>query len=151
MKDKKQQKKHKHIARIDQISKHVHGWYVRVRFNGIIHSKLFSDLTHGGRKQSLTAALSWRDAKEKEVGKPRTDRNIITACRSNTGVVGVRLDKKSNRYVVSWVTTEGKQGKTSVSVLLHGKEKAFQIACEKRRVKENARLFPKKEGVKQTC
>lgn len=151
MKEKFTTEKHKHIARIDQINKHVHGWYVRVRFNGVTHSKLFSDLTHGGLKQSLAAAISWRNAKEKEVGKPRTDHNIITACRSNTGVVGVRLNKKTNRYVVSWITNEGKQGKTSVSVLKHGKEKAFQIACEKRLLKESERLFPKKAKGKQTC
>lgn len=56
MKDKKQIKKHKDIARIDQVSKRTYGWYARVRFNGKILSKLFSDLKHGGRAASLLAA-----------------------------------------------------------------------------------------------
>jgi len=136
----KQTEKHKDIARIDQVSKKTYGWYARVRFNGIIHAKLFSDLKHGGRAASLIAAIAWRDATEKEIGKPRTDRSIVSASRKNAGVVGVRLNEKLNKYEVSWVTSQGKQGKTSVSILKYGKEKAFQIACERRREKEEERL-----------
>ena len=138
---KNQAEKHKDIARIDQVSKKTYGWYVRVRFNGKIHSKLFSDLMHGGRTASLLAAIAWRDATEKEIGKPRTNRSIVTASTKNAGVVGVRLNEKLNKYEVSWVTLHGKHGKTSVSISKHGKEKAFQIACEKRKEKEMERLF----------
>jgi hypothetical protein len=52
----------------------------------------------------------------------------------------VRLNEKLNRYEVSWVTADGKQGKTSVSIRKHGKERAFAIACEVRKAKEQARL-----------
>lgn len=137
---KNQAKKHKDIARIDQVSKNTHGWYVRVRFNGKIHAKLFSDLLHGGRAASLLAAIAWRDSTEKKLGKPRTDRQIVTVSNTSTGVVGVRLNKEMNRYEVSWLTPQGKQGKTSVSILRHGKKRAFQIACEKRKEKESERL-----------
>lgn len=136
--------KHKDIARIDQASKRTHGWYVRVRFNGTTHSKLFSDLKHGSRAASLVAAIAWRDSTEREIGKLRTDRNIVTVSNSSPGVVGVRLNEKLNRYEVSWVTLQGKQGKTTVSILKHGKEKAFQIACERRKEKEAERLSPQK-------
>lgn len=138
---KNQAEKHKDIARVDQASKHTYGWYVRVRFNGKIHARLFSDLKHGDRAASLLAAITWRDSKEREIGKPRTDKNIVTRSNTNAGVVGVRLNEKLNRYEVSWVTLRGKQGKTTVSILKHGKEKAFQIACEKRKEKETERLF----------
>ena len=138
---KNQAEKHKDIARIDQVSKKTYGWYVRVRFNGKIHSKLFSDLMHGGRAASLLAAIAWRDATEKEIGKPRTNRSIVTASTKNAGVVGVRLNEKLNKYEVSWVTLQGKHGKTSVSIAKHGKEKAFQIACERRKEKEKERLY----------
>ena len=131
----------KDIARIDQTSKRTYGWYVRVRFNGKTHSKFFSDLKLGGRDASLLAAIAWRNSTEKEIGKPRTDRNIVTASTKNAGVVGVRLNEKLNKYEVSWVTRQGKHGKTSVSISKHGKEKAFQIACEKRKEKETVRLF----------
>ncbi|MDF1577333.1 MAG: AP2/ERF family transcription factor [Desulfurivibrionaceae bacterium] len=132
--------KHKDVARIDQESKRTHGWYVRVRFLGKTHSKFFSDKKNGGRYSSLLAALAWRDKKEKELGKQRTDRHIVTVSNTSTGVVGVRLNEKLGRYEVSWVNKDGKQGKTSVSVAKHGKKKAFERACEIRKKKEAIRL-----------
>ncbi len=132
--------KHKDIARIDQESKRTHGWYVRVRFQGKTHSKFFSDKKCGGRYSSLLAAIAWRDTTEKRLGKIRTNKHLVTVSNSGTGVVGVRLNEKFNRYEVSWVTTKGKQGKTSVSVRKHGKEGAFIKACAIRQKKERARL-----------
>lgn len=132
--------KHKDVARIDQEDKRTHGWYVRVRFQGTTHSKFFSDGKCGGRYSSLLAALTWRDAMEKKIGKIRTDKHLVTVSNTTTGVVGVRFNEKLNRYEVSWVNRVGKQGKTSVSVNKNGKEKAFQIACEIRKAKEAERL-----------
>ena len=132
--------KHKDIARIDQEEKRTHGWYVRVRYYGKTYSKFFSDRKCGGRYSSLLSALAWRDKTEADLGKVRTDKHIVTVSNSKTGVVGVRLNSKLNRYEVSWVTIEGKQGKTSVSIRRHGPEKAFEKACEIRKVKEAERL-----------
>ena len=132
--------KHKDIARIDQETKRTHGWYVRVRFLGTTHSKFFSDKKCGGKNSSLLAAISWRDKTEKKLGKVRTNKHMVTVSNSGTGVVGVRLNEKLNRYEVSWVNDIGKQGKTSVSIAKHGKKKAFSRACAIRREKENARL-----------
>lgn len=132
--------KHKDVARIDQEEKRTHGWYVRVRFEGTTHSKFFSDRKCGGRYSSLLAALTWRDTLEKQLGKIRTDKHLVTVSNTTTGVVGVRFNEKLNRYEVSWVNRVGKQGKTSVSIKKNGKEKAFQIACEIRKVKEAERL-----------
>lgn len=141
--DKKQKlllEKHKDIARIDQESKRTHGWYVRVRFLGKTHSKFFSDRKCGGRYSSLLSAISWRDKTEKKLGKVRTNKHMVTVSNSGTGVVGVRLNEKLNRYEVSWVTHQGKQGKTSVSISKHGKKSAFARACAIRSEKEKARL-----------
>ncbi len=132
--------KHKDIARIDQEVKRTHGWYVRVRFYGKTYSKFFSDRKCGGRYSSLLSALAWRDKTEIKLGKVRTDKHIVTVSNSKTGVVGVRHNEKLNRYEVSWVTTEGKQGKTSVSINKHGKKKAFELACSIRKKKEAERL-----------
>jgi hypothetical protein len=144
MEDEKKQKflleKHKDIARIDQETKRTHGWYVRVRFIGKTHSKFFSDRKCGGRYSSLLSAISWRDKTEKKLGKVRTNKHMVTVSNSGTGVVGVRLNEKLNRYEVSWVTDQGKQGKTSVSISKHGKKNAFSRACSIRRERENARL-----------
>lgn len=132
--------KHKDIARIDQESKRTHGWYVRVRFEGKTHSKFFSDKKCGGRYSSLLSAIAWRDNTEQSLGKLRTNKHVVTVGHSGTGVVGVRLNKDKNRYEVSWVTPQGKQGKTSVSIAKHGKEKAFARACAIRQEKERQRL-----------
>ncbi len=132
--------KHKDIARIDQDSKRTHGWYVRVRFLGKTHSKFFSDKKCGGRYSSLLSAISWRDKIEKKIGKIRTNKHMVTVSNSSTGVVGVRLNEKLNRYEVSWVTQQGKQGKTSVSIKRHGKKSAFLKACSIRQEKERFRL-----------
>ncbi len=132
--------KHKDIARIDQESKRTHGWYVRVRFQGKTHSKFFSDRKCGGRYSSLLSAIAWRDTTEKRLGKVRTNKHLVTVSNSGTGVVGVRLNSKFNRYEVSWVSSHGKQGKTSVSIRKHGKENAFIKACKIRQEKERARL-----------
>ena len=141
--DKKQKmllEKHKDIARIDQESKRTHGWYVRVRFLGKTHSKFFSDRKCGGRYSSLLSAISWRDQTEKKLGKVRTNKHMVTVSNSGTGVVGVRHNEKLNRYEVSWVTAQGKQGKTSVSIRKHGKKAAFERACQIRKERESDRL-----------
>jgi hypothetical protein len=132
--------KHKDIARIDQESKRTHGWYVRVRYLGKTHSKFFSDKKCGGRYSSLLSAIAWRNKREKEVGKVRTNKHMVTITKSGTGVVGVRLNEKLSRYEVSWVNKLGKQGKTSVSIKKHGKKNAFNRACSIRQEKERARL-----------
>jgi hypothetical protein len=132
--------KHKDIARIDQEEKRTHGWYVRVRYFGKTYSKFFSDGKCGGRYSSLLSALAWRDETESRLGKKRTDKHIVTVSNTGTGVVGVRLNDKLNRFEVSWVDALGKQGKTSVSITRHGRDKAFEIACAIRRFKEAERL-----------
>jgi len=131
---------HKDIARIDQESKRSHGWYVRVRFNGKNHSKFFSDKKNGGRNSALLAAIAWRDNTREKIGKPHTDKHIVTKSTTNTGVVGVRHDEKMNCYFVSWVTKDGKPGKTSVSIRRHGKVGAFKKARQIREQKEAERL-----------
>ncbi|MBC8209335.1 MAG: AP2 domain-containing protein [Desulfobulbaceae bacterium] len=132
--------KHKDIARIDQEAKRTHGWYVRVRYLGKTHSKFFSDRKCGGRYSSLLSAIAWRDNIERQLGKIRTNKHMVTVGHSGTGVVGVRLNDDKNRYEVSWVTPLGRQGKTSVSIARHGKKKAFEQACAIRQEKERIRL-----------
>jgi AP2 domain-containing protein len=132
--------KHKCIQRIDQDSKRTHGWYVRVKFQGKMETKLFSDKKYGGRQSGLELAIAWRNSTEKKLGKIRTDKHFLTVINSKTGVIGVRQNKKCNRYEVSWVTPEGKQGKTSVSIGKHGKKEAFIKACSIRQEKERLRL-----------
>ena len=125
--------KYEDISRIDQEIKSTHGWYVRVRFKGKTLSKFFSDRKYGGRYSSLLSAISWRDKTEKKLGKIRTNSHMVTLTNSKSGVVGVRLNEKQNRLDVSWVTQQGKQGKTTVSITKHGKKEALARAIAIRR------------------
>lgn len=131
---------YKDITRIDQDTKRTHGWYVRTRFQRKTHSKFFSDGKYGGQHSALLSAITWRDDTEKKIGKTRTDRHLVSVSNTTTGVVGVRFNEKLNRYEVSWVKKDGRQGKTTVSIKKHGKEKAFQLACEIRLEKEKERI-----------
>jgi hypothetical protein len=130
----------KDIARIDQESKRSYGWYVRVRFKGKVYSKFFSDKKNGGRNSALLAAITWRDSTRKKIGKPQTDRRIVSVANATTGVVGVRLNEELHRYEVSWCTRDSRQGKTSVSIKKHGRKEAFKRACAIRKKKEAIRL-----------
>lgn len=130
---------HKDITRVDKHSSGKYGWLVRVRFKGKIYSKLISDRKSGGKDAGLVLAIEWRDNTEKRLGKIRTDKHIVTSKKSGTGVVGVCLNKKLNRYDVTWVDGQGKQHKTSVSITKHGPRGAFYKACALRNEMEYAR------------
>lgn len=132
----------KGISRIDQPSKRSHGWYVRVPIKKKLKSKYFSDKKNGGKNAALLAAISWRNDEWKKTGKPPTNKHVVTVPHksNNTGVVGVYLNERLNRYEAGWVSPEGKQKKTSVSIKKWGKEGAFLKACEIREEKERERV-----------
>jgi hypothetical protein len=132
--------KHKDISRIDQDSKRTHGWYTRISFHGKTYSKFFSDKKSGGKNLALLSALAWRDLTRAKIGKPQSDRHIVTVARNNTGIVGVRLNEKMSRYEVSWVNPDGRQGKTTVSFNKRGKAAALKLAVRKREEKNQKRI-----------
>lgn len=126
--------KHRGISRLDQESKRTHGWYSRVTHERRTIAKFFSDKKHGGRYSSLILALEWRDQTTILLGKSLNTTGLSRVRSTPTGVVGVRLDETRQCYRVTWVK-DGKQGKTTVSILKHGKVKAFEIACRIRQEK----------------
>lgn len=131
--------RYKGISRIDQDANHTHGWYVRVWFNGKMYSKFFSDEKNGGSERALTKAVRHRNYLEKDIGKPRTDRKVVTYSPKNkTGVVGVVRKVKEGRevYEVNWNPTPGVIKRTSVSIDRYGEEKAFLRAYKIRKKKE---------------
>jgi hypothetical protein len=65
---------------------------------------------------------------------------VTAGNKGTTGIIGVNFDEKRNRYVATWVTPEGKQGKTSVSIAKHGKEKAFETARHIREERNTLRI-----------
>ncbi|HEX8709775.1 MAG TPA: hypothetical protein VF723_16155 [Pyrinomonadaceae bacterium] len=139
---------HKGISRIDQEKRKTHGWYVRVRFDGVQRSKFFSDESNGGREKALEAAVRFRNRLEQDLGKPRTDRLVIARNpRNSSGIMGVQRKTKvvktpkgervtRNVYEVTWNPEPGKLARTWVSIDEYGEEAAFRKACAIRREKE---------------
>ena len=136
------------ISRIDQPSRNTFGWYVRVMFNGVTRCKFFSDKVSGSKGKALEAAIKYRDKAEKELGKPRTDRQVSSGRgRNETGVTGVNIKKqvvKSEKgervinkyYVVTWHPWPGKTCAKMVSIEKYGERGALLRACRIRREKE---------------
>jgi hypothetical protein len=138
---------YKGVSRIDQPKKNTHGWYVRVSYNGQLHSKFFSDFKYDGKEKSLQEAISYRNKLETELGKPRTDRVVVVKHpRNKTGMLGVqrtvRKQKKGNKvyywsvYVITYQPEPGVVKSTSVSINKYGEKEAFLRACAIRKQKE---------------
>ena len=137
---------YKSVSRIDHRKRKTHGWYVRVKFNGELRSRFFSDSVCGGKRAALREAVQCRNEIEKEMGKPRTDRMVPSLiARNQTGLLGVRLGtKRSQRkgprlsriYEVHWAPEPGRLGRTSVSIEKYGAKEALRRALEIRQEKE---------------
>ena len=139
--------RHKGISRIDQPGRHGVGWYARVAHRGKTFSKYFADGAHGGRDAALRKALRWRNAKEKEVGKPRTDRVVASvSSRNRSGIPGVF--RMRSQYVVAWSPEPGKLERELVSIARYGVKGALKRAIELRRKRERA-VYGKEIGARR--
>ncbi len=127
------------------------GWYVRIKFRGKEHRKFFAFQRWGSEDEALEAAIEWRDEKELELGKPRTDRMVVVRRDNKTGVTGVQRARQhtgatypdgtkkpnySDVYVVSWCPEPGVRRNTSFSIPKYGEEEARRKAIALRRKKE---------------
>ena len=129
--------RYKGISRIDQPKKHGVGWYARVTFRGKTWSKYFADGAHGGTDAALKKSLRWRNAKEKELKKPRTDRVVPAAStRNRVGVPGVF--RMRNHYVVAWSPEPGTLRREFISITRFGQKEALQKAIDLRRKRERS-------------
>lgn len=136
--------RHKNITRIDHPAKRTHGYNVRVAWKGEKYGKFFSDRIHGDRLAALDAAIAWRDKTEKQIGKPRTEHQVVGwHSRNNTGVVGVRRRKRGNVEVfeATWISRGDKRKRvtTCFSIARHGEKKAFKLALRARQSGERTR------------
>ncbi len=127
--------KAKGVVRIDDPGGHGVGWYARVTYEGKTTSKYFADGSHGGTKKAFELAIGWRDATEKKLGKPRTDRTLTRkSTRNPTGIKGVYRSRTS--YVVAWSPEPGQLVREFVSVSKLGEAEALRQAVELRRKRE---------------
>lgn len=132
--------KHKGITRIDHPAKRTFGYFVRVTWNKQRRSKFFSDSVYGDRLAALDAALQWRNLAERELGKPRTERQVIGVSRTSTGIVGVRRTVKDGREVYEATWREGGRiRRTSYSIAKHGEKRALSLARRARERYERMR------------
>ncbi len=128
----------KHITRMKY--KPPYGWVARFQYDKKAYQKFFSDSKYGGENLALLAAVSWLKDTKQKLGIPDTSLSVVGSSRSNTGVRGVSFSEKSNRYFASWTDAKGKLSTVSFSVKKYGKEKAFKLACAKRKEGEELRL-----------
>lgn len=132
--------RYKGVTRIDHPAKRTFGYFVRVTWNKVTHSKFFSDKVYGDRLAALAAAVEWRDATEKAIGKPRSERQVIGAPRTSSGIVGVRRIVKEGREVYEATWREGNRvRRTSYSIAKHGERKARALARQAREQRESVR------------
>ncbi len=132
--------KHKGITRIDHPAKRTFGYFVRVTWNKQRRSKFFSDSVYGDRLAALSVALEWRNEAERELGKPRTERQVIGVSRTSTGIVGVRRTVKDGREVYEATWRDGNRiRRTSYSIAKHGERRALALARRAREKFEKAR------------
>jgi hypothetical protein len=139
--------KHKGITRIDHPAKRTFGYFVRVTWNKQRRSKFFSDSVYGDRLAALSVALEWRNEAERELGKPRTERQVIGVSRTSTGIVGVRRTLKDGRDVYEATWRDGNRiRRTSYSIAKHGERRALSLARRAREKYEKARHRRPVEG-----
>lgn len=136
--------RHKNITRIDHPAKRTFGYNVRVAWKGQKYGKFFSDQKHGDRLGALAAAIEWRDNKEKEIGKPRTEHQVVGwSSRNKSGAIGVRRCKRAgvDSFEVTWMIYGDRPRKTatSYSIAKHGEKKAFKLALRARQRGERLR------------
>jgi hypothetical protein len=132
--------RYKGITRIDHPAKRTFGYFVRVTWNKQRRSKFFSDSVYGDRLAALSAAIEWRHAAERELGKPRTERQVIGVSRTSTGIVGVRRTLKDGREVYEATWREGNRiRRTSYSIAKHGERRALMLARRARERYERQR------------
>ena len=126
----------KGVSRIDDPGRHGVGWYARVRFRGKTYSKYFADASHKGTRAAYAKAIAWRNEKERELGKPRTDRIVPGGRTGSAKSIGVYRSKQS--YVVAWSPAPGKVRREFVSIAKYGQREALRRAIELRRKHERA-------------
>ncbi|MBL6966637.1 MAG: hypothetical protein ISR60_08780 [Anaerolineales bacterium] len=139
----------KSITRMDY--KKAVGWYVRIKFKGVEHRKFFSDGAWGGYDDALESAIEWRDEKELEIGKPRTERRIQSNPNNALGVTGIqRIWRKTGAtypdgslkpnytevYYVTWCPNTRERKATTISIQKYGEKEAWRKAVALRRRKE---------------
>ncbi len=114
-------------------------WYWVVNFSraGVRYSKRFYEPMHGGSKKARQAAIAWRDQMLAQI-QPMTVIEFSQKVRSNntSGVPGVTFHKTTRQPEGIWqaglTLGSGRRLRRSFSILLHGEQRAFELAVHAR-------------------
>jgi len=130
------------ISRLDLESAGTHGWQVRLQRQGVRYARFFSDLNWGGRDGALVRARQFRDRIVASARRSRSSAVRIQSVRTGrntSGVVGVSRVSSTGangaRYhfwQASWSPSPGQRRTIRFSILEHGEDTAFELACEAR-------------------
>lgn len=132
MRRKTKRRAPRNIARVDYPRKRMHGYLLRVRFDGQFYSEWFSDSHWGGRVDALHAALDKRAEVWRALGRPYTER--VVNARTMQPATGVHLRTKQGClvYEATWPAHPNRVARTSFSVQKHGRKKAERLARQAR-------------------
>ena len=137
----------KNISRLKNPKKRIDGYYVRIQWNKHSYSKLFQLKESDSTAHALQQAIAWRNMKEADIGKPRTERVICglrpPTRRTNTGEKGIqrvmkqhhkggkRVGKPHPYYIITAFDRTGKMRRTGISIEKHGEENALKLARQR--------------------
>ncbi|MEM6278357.1 MAG: AP2 domain-containing protein [Verrucomicrobiota bacterium] len=134
------------ISRLDQEAVGTRGWQVRFQRKGVRYGRFFSDSSWGGTENALQRARQFRDRllaraqRSERTAQASSRSHTGTTARNRSGVVGVtRIVQRSSAgseyhfWQASWMSASGVRETVRYSVLKHGDETAFELACRARR------------------
>jgi len=131
------------ISRIDQPAKRTHGFFVRLRRRGKIHSAFFTDQKYGGKKRALAVAQKHYRKLLAKLGPPvKTQRRRwaeIPRRISSSGVVGIRkvVMRRHGEVRKYWAATWSPKPRViqrrAFSFWRYGSKKARELAVRARR------------------
>ena len=119
---------HKNISRYKGGKKKGTGLQVSVQWRGEIRRQSFPDRDFDSLEAVLFAAIDWRDETEAELGKPRTDRRIL----SDPGIYRSVDFYGAASWVAQWSPAFGIARKKYYSIKKYGELEAQFLALAKR-------------------
>lgn len=135
----------KWINRIDSDSTHTYAWKVACKRKGSYYHKYFTDGIYGSKDKALAAAITYRDSLVKDLSgadwaiwkrenkRPNNTSGIVGVARYMLGKTRNGRKTSYPYWQAFWLNADGKRVSRTFSVLLHGEEKAKQLACETRK------------------
>lgn len=118
------------------------GYYVRVFYNKKVYKpQYFGAHTYGSWKKALEAAIKYRNKIEKEIGKPRTNKQILTVAWASSGHLGVmKLKRVGAPVFAASLIVNNKRYYKSFPARKYGEEKALKMAIRQRKLFEKKYL-----------